>query len=222
MTTAYKMDSREYAYMEDMIIDAFANACFDVEPLGKAYNDLTEVQQQEVKGIFFKWLKDSNLNIDTAFTLEFSKHNPGSALNKIFSTYKYNQDIIGFYTAASDINSMKGEKVTIIKLSDFGFPVVIQTRLNEAKIQSYAQYSDSLKIIHTPKRKRNMVYNLFTPADSGALIYKGWINIDANKLTYNTIEEGEQVTTKQSKYGSFDRNYLFDTILEYGQPDIQF
>jgi len=42
-----------------------------------------------------------------------------------------------------------------------------------------------------------------------------------NKLIYNTTQENELITVQQSKYHSFDRQYLHDVIEQYGEPFIK-
>jgi hypothetical protein len=110
--------------------------------------------------------------------------------------------------AADTLNQQ--EKVTIIKFSEFGFPVIRNTVINKAEVKPYAQYNESLQLVHRPKRKRTSYRMTILPYED-VIIYKGWLDLDLEKLTYN-IEEGKDVTVKQSKYCSFDNKFLNDVM----------
>lgn len=87
--------------------------------------------------------------------------------------------------------------------------VTEQSIFSEAVNQLTKGRTESLKIIHKPKRKKSLYYNLILPGNS-LLVFDGWLDIDAEALIYNTTKETKDIVVKKSKYSSFDNNYIND------------
>lgn len=104
--------------------------------------------------------------------------------------------------------------MTILKFSEFGFPITIHTTITSAEDKSYAQYKESLQIIHKPKRKLTNYRNIITGREQIA-IYDGWLNID-DKAS-QVIESSNNVTVSRSKYGCFDNRFITDSMLTTNQ-----
>ena len=99
-------------------------------------------------------------------------------------------------------------KYTLFYLNDFGFPVCQQKVIFErAEFTTYAQYSDVVKLIFKPYRKRNLYQKYFY--NCSLSIFEGWQNLKEED-TKEVIKEDSQVKITRSKYGCFDGNYIKD------------
>lgn len=100
-------------------------------------------------------------------------------------------------------NIEENQKVTIIKQSEFGFPIAIQIKFKKMYLKDYAQYKDCLRIVGTPARKRKCYEYLIRPYQDFTIV-NGWVDI--NNYT-KTIEENSSV--KVTSLGTcFDDNSL--------------
>lgn len=196
----------------DWLSDMLGESCFQVA--FKSYQEMNESEQQRVKVIFFDYLNTNFINnyLTSDVVEECEKQFPTSPLGQLLRKYGYYPIVEAspIKEAAETLNELNGEKVTIIKFSDFGFPIARNTTLNKTESLPYAQYNESLQIIHKPKKKRSYFRMTVLPNEE-ILIYKGWLNIDTEKLTYD-IEQTENMTVQRSKYGCFDKNYLTDIM----------
>ena len=84
------------------------------------------------------------------------------------------------------------EKITIIKQSDFGYPITIQLKLDEVILKKYAQYDNCLYIVGTPKRKRKKMGYLIKPYEDFK-IFKGWVELNQTAKVQN--ENGVTITS---------------------------
>jgi hypothetical protein len=212
MIKTYTFKEMNLVQKVDWLSDMLGESCFQVA--FKPYQEMTETEQQRVKVIFFDYLNTNHIDnyLTSDVVEECEKQFPTSPLSQLLRKYGYYPVVKDspIKEAAETLNNLKGEKVTIIKFSDFGFPIAWNTTLNKAESLPYAQYNESLQIIHKPKGKRSYFRNTILPGED-ILIYKGWLNIDTEKLTYD-IEQSENMTIQRSKYGCFDKNYMIDIM----------
>lgn len=104
----------------------------------------------------------------------------------------------------------KGERYTLVTMSDFGIGVhSMQFTLEDIKVSSYAQYSESVQLIFKIKGTRKLRGLRFYGSKSFA-IWKGWQDINTEAFTAST--ETEVFTISKSLYLSFDEQYLTDAI----------
>jgi|GEM_PF-6095954 len=195
----------------DWLSDMFGDSIFTVAY--KPYWEMTEEEQQQAKQVFFEKLNKENAIIENEVFNHIQSYHLASAVREYLNL---NSPIT---QATSKLTGLIDKKVTIVKFSEFGFPVVFETVLNKVINEPYAQYNESLVLIHKPKRKRTLWENRILPNES-LLVYKGWLSIDTDKLMYNVSHE-TGMTIRQSKYRSFDRQYLADVIEQYGDPFIK-
>lgn len=82
-------------------------------------------------------------------------------------------------TNEQKLNELKGQKATIFKMSEMGFPQSIQCEIKDVYNKNYAQFENMLHIVYRPKSKRSdyvlRIYNYST-----TLIYKGFVNLKAD------------------------------------------
>ncbi|RXZ78149.1 hypothetical protein EBB07_29280 [Paenibacillaceae bacterium] len=178
----------------DLVSDYAAEA---ISKYGNNIFSLTDSDKQNAKMVFFDSIKD--LNVDAALIKKAEIEFP----NSIIITWL--KELISVF---ADISPLQEErKVTIVKLSEFGFPVAFQTVIKKVVVKPYAQYSESLRILHRPKRKRSNYENIILP-DESILVYDGWINVDIDST--KNITESKHFIIKQSKYRCFDKRYMID------------
>jgi hypothetical protein len=198
----------------EWLSDILGDACFSVDTC--IFQDMDSKQKDEVQKIFFSFLQNEKAEITTELIDKVKQNFPSSPLTSLLRIYKYSIQSI-FSNVVQELS--QGRKVTIIKFSEFGFPIVFNTVINHVKVESWAQYKETLNIIHKPKRKRSLYSNRILP-DNELIVYDGWLNIDVDALTSDTIKQNDHITVKQSRYGCFDDNYLTDVINSINQKPI--
>jgi hypothetical protein len=194
----------------ERLSDMFGDSIFTIAY--KPYWEMTEEEQQQAKQVFFEKLNKENAIIENEVFNYIQSYHLASAVREYLSL---NSPIT---QATRKLNGLIGEKVTIVKFSEFGFPVVFETVLHKVENEPYAQYKESLVLIHKPKRKRTLWKNRILPNEE-LLVYHGWLNIK-DEMFYN-ITKTAGMTMKESKYGCFDDQYLHDVIEQYGEPFIK-
>jgi hypothetical protein len=194
----------------ERLSDMFGDSIFTVAY--KPYWEMTEEEQEQAKQRFFEKLNKENAIIENEVFNHIQSYHLASVVREYLSL---NSPIT---QATRKLQELTGEKVTIVKFSEFGFPVVFETVLNKVINEPYAQYKESLVLIHKPKRKRTLWKNRILPNEE-LLVYHGWLNIK-DEMFYN-ITKTAAMTMKESKYSCFDKQYLHDVIEQYGEPLIK-
>lgn len=200
-----------------ILSDLFVSACSEVNYI-KRYFEITDREKESVKIEFFNLLNIRNTRLTSDIIKQAENEFPESQMISLLRQYGYyrisKETLIA--KATETLNKYQGKKVTVVKFSDFGFPIVWNTLLHSVDNKPYAQYNESLQIIHKPKRKRTYLRHTILPKES-IVVFEGWHDIDMEKLTYNTVSENSNMTVKQSKYTSFDNDYLTDIITYIGK-----
>lgn len=102
---------------------------------------------------------------------------------------------------------VSGNKYTLFYLNDFGFPVCQKITFERMEFSTYAQYSDVVKLIFKPYRKRSVYQKYFY--NCSLSIFEGWQDL-REEDTKILIKEDQNVKITQSKYSCFDANYIRD------------
>lgn len=100
-----------------------------------------------------------------------------------------------------------GNKYTLFYLNDFGFPVCQKITFERMEFSTYAQYSDVVKLVFKPYRKRNLYQKYFY--NCSLSIFDGWQDLKEED-TKVLIKEEKDIKITRSKYGCFDANYIKD------------
>lgn len=106
-------------------------------------------------------------------------------------------------------NLEAGQRITIVKFSDFGMMSVSKVTFHSYEIGQYAQYDNSVKMTFKPHRKKGLYYKWFY---GDVIIYNGWYDLPDTVLF--DISYKEHCITQKSKWASFDKKQ-YDAILEY-------
>lgn len=85
-----------------------------------------------------------------------------------------------------------GDKITLVKQSDFGFPIAIKLKVDKAFYKDYAQYRDCVQIQGKPPRKRKLRAYLVRPNEDFR-IYEGFVDV---LDTSEVISEDSEVTVR--------------------------
>ena len=102
------------------------------------------------------------------------------------------------------INSKK--EITILKFSDFGFPICIKLKLELTFLKNFAQYNNCLYIQGKMPRKRKTSVFLIKPYEN-FIIYNGFV--DMVDCTEKSIEGSVTITNLGM---CFDENNLLKSI----------
>lgn len=78
------------------------------------------------------------------------------------------------------------EKISIIKNSEFGYPISIKIKIKSIELKDFAQYKDCISIIGIPEKKRKPYMYILKPNDSFVIV-KGHIDVtDSSVLLSNS------------------------------------
>lgn len=100
-----------------------------------------------------------------------------------------------------------GEKYTLAYCNEFGFPVTQKITLSSVQLTTYAQYSDCVRLVFKPYRKRTKYAKTFY--NTTLLIFEGWQDLPEN-FGYTVERETEDCTVRKSNYTCFDSRYIDD------------
>jgi hypothetical protein len=107
------------------------------------------------------------------------------------------------------------KEITIIKFSDFGFPICIKLKLEDIFLKNYAQYNNCLYIQGNLHRKRKSSVYLIKPYEN-FIIYNGFV--DMVDYTKKTIEGSVTITELGM---CFDENNLLKSICSSAEILVQ-
>lgn len=199
-------------FFEDVVLDCFAEAVFSIDHC--IYEDMAEEQQEKVKQVFFEMLEQTEIEKDfdkkykfPMMIYDFKGMYPGNCVTDLLESFMYREDEKTFIEAARQLESLKGERVTLLEYDDFGFPSVTQTVVKNVSVEPYAQYKYSLFLTHRVKRKRTDYKEVFTPVNT-LIVYRGWHDIDPRAT--EVVSETPDLIVKQSRYGAFDTRFIKD------------
>lgn len=123
--------------------------------------------------------------------------------------YKVLTEVDSIAEQFKNTNLEAGQRITIVKYSDFGMMSVSKVTFHSYEIGQYAQYDNSVKMTFKPHRKKGLYYKWFY---GDVIIYNGWYDLPDTVLF--DISYKEHCITQKSKWASFDRKQ-YDVILEY-------
>lgn len=99
------------------------------------------------------------------------------------------------------------EKYTLAYCNEFGFPVIQKITLNSVQLTTYAQFSDCVRFVFAPYRKRTMYAKVFY--DTSLLVFEGWQDLPKD-FGFTMVRETANCTTRKSNYACFDSHYIDD------------
>lgn len=204
-----------YNFNVEVIADMYTEELSNMSTCN--YNNFSYEELRKFERAFFNRL-DTNVQVITRNLFNTIKEEyPTSPMINMLQDYGITSNNSHYLPALEQLT--QGRKVTIVKISEFGFPYALNTTINNVHISSYAQYSESLSIIHTPKRKRNK-HGLRILDHNEIIVYDGWLDIEVDNITKTTIKEDDNVKVTSSKYMSFDKRNITDILQAVPQKPI--
>ena len=109
----------------------------------------------------------------------------------------------------NNANLEMGQRLTIVKINDFGMMSIQHITYHSHDVGNYAQYDNSVKLTFKPHKKRGLYYSWY---HGEVIVYNGWLTVPDTVLY--EVEETEHFVSKKSRWASCDRKQ-YDAILEY-------
>lgn len=111
-----------------------------------------------------------------------------------------------------------GQRYTVIVNSEMGLGVVpLQMTLIEVRVGKYAQYSDSVQLVHKGKAART-IQSIRFYGEKDFAVFTGWVDINCDPFGPAT-SQGPFTMTKM-KYSSFDERFMDDAINSASVPPL--
>lgn len=101
----------------------------------------------------------------------------------------------------------KGDRFTLVKYNDFGFPVAIMATLNRVEYHPYAQYDDNATVVYVPQGKRNPRFVHLH--NEPFIVYGDWRPVP-DEVVYSITHPREGVEARTARYTCFDDRYMDD------------
>lgn len=176
----------------------------------------------EENGIYDSW-NGTDFNLYQREMINWIEQNGFNFTVDVVRAVKIEELKVALYRVLNEYNGIQeqfrragleeDQKITVIRISDFGGVAVTHAKVKSATNTSYAQYDRAVRLVMRPERKRNNYYiNLYRDV----LIYDGYVDIPED-LLFDISEmeiNGHTVRTKQSKYTSCDNRQYAD-VLKY-------
>ena len=124
--------------------------------------------------------------------------------------YKLLTEVDGIQEQFKRSGLEEGEKITIVRIGEFGGLNSVKGIYKEFSCEKYAQYDNAVKLIYRPKNKRQD-YWMWLYKD--VIIYRGWLDIPED-LFWEVIREDEESIMRKSIFMSFDSKQ-YDVVLDY-------
>ena len=169
------------------------------------------------------------LALENPDTEDFTEYRHGMTDRIISNGYRFDKSIIravddtsmksrlyrlltvtdGIQEQFSHADLTDGQKLTLVRIGEFGMLNVIKVTFRYVEFGKYAQYDDVVKfVVREGNKSRDMYVWLY----NDVLIYDGWQ--DLPEELFWEIEIDGAVTTRHTRYLSSDRTQ-YDVVMEY-------
>lgn len=116
-------------------------------------------------------------------------------------------------------NLIPGERYTMLRFSEFGFPLVAPFTFCGMKFGTLAQHSDVVFL--NLKYKKYRIEQSVVLDSGSVMIFRGWQSLDPNS-TVKVLRDTDTVRATISKYASFDYRFLEDAEKALKDPVVIF
>lgn len=124
--------------------------------------------------------------------------------------YKLLTEVDGIQEQFMRAGFVENQKITIVRINDFGGMSVSRGYFKSFECGKYAQYDNAVKLVYRPQNKRRDYYTWFY---CEVIIFSGWLEVPEDVL-WETVKENNGVTIRKSRFMSCD-HAQYDAILEY-------
>lgn len=124
--------------------------------------------------------------------------------------YKLLTEVDGIQEQFMRADFAENQKITIVRINDFGGMSISRGYFKSFECGKYAQYDNAVKLVYRPERKRSDYYIWFYRE---VIIFSDWFEVPEDVL-WETIKENNGVTIRKSRFMSCD-HAQYDAVLEY-------
>lgn len=125
--------------------------------------------------------------------------------------YRLLTEVDGIQEQFSRAGLMENQKITIVRMNEFGSMSTTRGYFKSYTNTTYAQYDNAVKLVFRPERKRNDYYiHLYRDV----LIFDGWVEIPENLLWEDVKSNTPGCSIRRTKFLSCDKSQ-YNVILEY-------
>lgn len=125
--------------------------------------------------------------------------------------YRLLTEADGIQEQFSRAGLMGNQKITIVRMNEFGGMSTTRGYFKSYTNTTYAQYDNAVKLVFRPERKRNDYYiHLYRDV----LIFDGWVEIPENLLWEDVKSNTPGCSIRRTKFLSCDKSQ-YNVILEY-------
>lgn len=189
----------EYKKLADKLEDASA----EIIVKNKWENMWQTKHFADYKKAIVKWITDNNFK----FSVNIVRVIEGDNLKNVM--YRILTEPDGMQQQFADANLVNGQKITIIRMGDWGGVQNTKAIFKSCEDSKYAQHTDTVKMTFRPNNKRK---DYCTYLYNDAIIYNGWLDVP-QELFWEDVKT-DSVFIQRTKYASCDRKQ-YDAILEY-------
>lgn len=125
--------------------------------------------------------------------------------------YRLITEVDGIQEQFSRAGLIENQKITIVRMNEFGGMSTTRGYFKSYTNTTYAQYDNAVKLVFRPERKRNDYYiHLYRDV----LIFDGWVEIPENLLWEDVKSNTPGCSIRRTKFLSCDKSQ-YNVILEY-------
>lgn len=191
----------EYKKLADKLEDASA----EIIVKNKWENMWQTKHFADYKKAIEKWITDNNFKFSVGVVRAIEGDNLKNAMYRILT------EPDGMQQQFADANLTGGQRITIIRMGEFGGINETKAVFKSYENSKYAQYTDTVKLAFRPKDKSKEYY---TYLYNNVIIYNGWLDVPENLFWEEDVRTDGSIFMKKSKYASCDSKQ-YDVILSY-------
>lgn len=125
--------------------------------------------------------------------------------------YRLLTEVDGIQEQFSRAGLIENQKITIVRMNEFGGMSTTRGYFKSYTNTTYAQYDNAVKLVFRPERKRN---NYYIHLYRDVLIFDGWVEIPENLLWEDVKSNTPGCSIRRTKFLSCDKSQ-YNVILEY-------
>lgn len=158
----------------------------------------------EYKQLMKDWIYQNNFSFNIGVVRAIESEELKVAMYKLLT------EVDGIHEQFTRAGFVENQKITIVRINDFGGMSITRGYFKWFENGKYAQYNNAVKLVYRPERKHKDYY---TWLYRDVIIFSGWIEVPED-LLYETIKEDSGVVIRKSRFMSCDLAQ-YDAILEY-------
>lgn len=158
----------------------------------------------EYKQLMKDWIYQNNFSFNIGVVRAIESEELKTAMYKLLT------EIDGIQEQFMRAGFVENQKITIVRINDFGGMSVSRGYFKSFECGKYAQYDNAVKLVYRPQNKRRDYYTWFYRE---VIIFSGWLEVPEDVL-WETVKESNGVAIRKSRFMSCD-HAQYDAILEY-------